>query len=319
MNLPYRRPQFKILFWNGLFLSASLAFLAAVEIFATHLPLFAMTAGETRHIINKMGQYDLYTPQGDIRRFNGEVLQWDVDFLFFTNAATVEVRFFKEENVYQATLLAETKGFVGFFSSYRKHFYQSKFDIIENGNRVRTHRFIRKVIIGNRVEETNHLLDYTTRTHFYMDYVNGELDEQDREDIPQGIIFDDILAAFYNFRNQVYGQVEKGKGYFIHTIPEKSMKAIQVYIYTDTEAREIANSEALKPQNEYLIKIKIPKDVFKTKDGELIFWTSKHLIPLETTVKDYILLGDLSGKFRGGVFPGSGDVAEVAKEKAQPQ
>lgn len=319
MNVLQRRPQFKILFFNGFLFSACLAVLVAVEIFAANLPLFAMPSGKVRHVINTMGEYDLYAPHGDIRRFNGEVLKWDIDFLFFTNAAVVEVRFFKENDLYQSILTAETKGFVGFFTSYRKHHYHAKFDIVDEGNRVRTQRFIRKVIIGDRVEETSHILDYTTRTHFYMDYTNGELDEQDREDIPEGIYFDDILAAFYNFRNGVYGKVKKGEGYYITTIPEKSMKAIQVYIHTEEEKREIANSGALKPQNEYLIKIKIPKDVFKTKDGELIFWTSPHLIPLETTVKNYILLGDLRGKFSGGVFRGANDVAEITKDQAQSQ
>jgi hypothetical protein len=314
-----RRPQFKILFWNGFLFSTCLTFLMAVEFFAANLPLFAMPPAEVRHVINKMGEYGLYLPQGDIRRFNGETLKWDIDFLFFKNSASVEVRFFKEENTYQSTLMAETKGFVGFFTAYRKHFYQAKFDIVDNGNRVRTQRFIRKVIVGDRVEATSHILDYNTRTHFYMDYINDELQDQDREDIPKEIYFDDILAAFYNFRNEVYGKVKKGQGYYINTIPEKSMKAIQVYIYTEKEKREIANNDALKPQNEYLMKIKIPKDVFKTKDGELIFWTSKHLIPLETTIKDYILLGDLSGQFQGGVFPGANDVAEVTKEKPQSE
>ncbi|CAI2718122.1 conserved protein of unknown function [Nitrospina watsonii] len=319
MRFLNRRPHLKILLLNGFIFVLCMGFLVAVELFAAYLPLFAQPAGQLQHVINPKGEYSLYSPQGDIRRFNGEVLKWDVNFLFFTNSASVEVKFFKEDNVYHSTLLAETKGFVGFFTAYRKHFYHSKFDIIDEGNRVRTSRFIRQVIVGDRVEETSHILDYGSRNHFWMDYVNKNMEDQGREDIPKGIYFDDILAAFYNFRNEVYGKVDKGKGYFINTIPEKSMKAIQVYIYTDEEKRNAANSDALKPQNEYLIKIKIPKDVFKTKDGELIFWTSPHLIPLETTIKNYILLGDLHGKFRGGVFPASNDVAEVTHDQSQSQ
>lgn len=319
MRFLHRRPHLKVLFLNGFLFLTCTGFLVIVEWFGANLPLFAAPSGDIRHMINTQGEYSRYSPQGDIRRFNGEVLKWEVDFLFFTNAAAVEVKFYKEGNAYHATLLAETKGFVGFFTSYRKHFYHSKFDLIDDGNRVRTSRFVRQVIVGNRVEETNHILDYDNRNHFWMEYVNRKQEDQGREDIPPGIFFDDILAAFYNFRNEVYGKVEKGQGYLINTIPEKSMKAIQVYIYTEKEKQRVGNSGASLPQNEYLIKIKIPKDVFKTKDGELIFWTSKHLIPLETTVKNYILLGDLHGKFQGGVFPGSNDVAEVTSDQSKTQ
>ncbi|CCQ91782.1 conserved exported hypothetical protein, contains DUF3108 [Nitrospina gracilis 3/211] len=317
MSFLHSRPHLKILFLNGFLFLSCTGLLVVVEWFAANLPVLAAPSGNIRHVITSEGEYNHYSPEGDIRRFNGEVLKWDVDFLLFSKAASVEVKFFKEDNLYHATLLAETKGFVGFFTSYRKHFYHSKFEVIDNGNRVRTIRFIRQVIIGQRVEETNHILDYHNRNHFWMDYVNKKQVDQGREDIPPQIFFDDILAAFYNFRNQVYGKVEKGKGYLINTIPEKSMKAIQVYIYTENEKRRIGNDSALKPKNEYLIKIKIPKDVFKTKDGELIFWTSKHLIPLETTVKNYILLGDLHGEFRGGVFPSSDNVAEVTSDTSK--
>jgi len=49
-----------------------------------------------------------------------------------------------------------------------------------------------------------------------------------------------------------------------------------------------------------LLNVLIPKDVFKTQTGEMIFWTSKHYIPLETTIKDFILLGDLHAKLARG-------------------
>lgn len=47
---------------------------------------------------------------------------------------------------------------------------------------------------------------------------------------------------------------------------------------------------------EFLIDVIVPKEIFKTKEGKLRFWTSKNYIPLSTTVKDYFLFGDLHAK-----------------------
>jgi len=265
--------------------------------------------------ITPLGQYDQYAPTGDIQRFEGETLKWEIDFLFFPKAATAEVSFYKEKERFESTLLAETKGVVGFFTSYRKHYYHSVFDITEDGQRVRTSRFERKVIIGDDVERTTHILDYDARSHFWFKYKNQKLIEQDREDIPEGVFFDDVLAAFYNFRNGVYGSVDPGKKYVINTIPDESMKDIKVYVHTNEEKKQLADNGNGGNPNHLLIKITIPKDVFKTKTGELVFWTSNHLIPLETTVKDYVLLGDLHGVFSGGVFKGNNEVAKATPKK----
>ena len=50
-------------------------------------------------------------------------------------------------------------------------------------------------------------------------------------------------------------------------------------------------------RDELLFNIIVPKEIFKTETGELRAWISKHYVPVETTVKDYILLGDLHAKF----------------------
>lgn len=260
-------------------------------------------------LINLLGEYDQFASTGDIRRFDGETLKWEIDFLFFEKAATAEVKFLKKKGHYESTLVAETKGVVGFFTSYRKHYYHSVFEITEDGKRVRTSRFERQVIIGDDVERTTHILDYGARAHFWFRYENDKLVEQDREDIPEGVYMDDVLAAFYNFRNGVYGDVGKGKKYRIDTIPDKSMKDIKVYVHTDQEKKN--HSDNGEDQSEYLITITIPKDVFKTKTGQLVFSTSRHLVPLETTVKDYVLLGDLHGVFSGGVHKGTNEVAKA--------
>ncbi len=244
------------------------------------------------------GLYEDFKVNGDIRRFNGERLIFDISFMVFENAATADVKFFEKNGRFYSILQAETKGFVGFVTSYRKHFYKSSFDISEDGQRVLTRKFEREVITGDDVEKTTHYLDYISRKHFWFKYNNNELTEQKTEVIPEGKFYDDILASFYNFRNSVYGPLAKGQRYKIDTIPDQSMKDISVFILPESEQEKIREEQDRPKGDEYLLNVVIPKEVFQTDTGELLFWGSKHFIPLETKVLNYVLLGDLHVKLR---------------------
>ena len=258
--------------------------------FILHFPLEATS----EQIISRaQGEYDSFQPEGDIRRFVGEVLYFDISFLWFKNAATAKVGFYEKEGKFYSQLEAKTKGFVGFFTAYRQHIYQTNFDIVDGGKRVRANKFMRKVIEGGKVEESEHFFDYGLRVHRWIQLVNEEILESDMEDIPAGVNFDDVLTAFYNFRNGIYGPVEKGNRYTVNTIPEKGNEKISVHVQETEEEDKIRKEQGRKLGDEFLIDLLVPKNIFKSKSGRLRFWASKHLIPIESTVKDYILLGDL--------------------------
>ncbi len=248
------------------------------------------------------GEYSNFQPDGDIRRFEGESLYYDISFLWFNKAATSEIRFFKKAGRYQAELSFETKGVVGWFTSYRKHIYKSTFEITDQGSRVRTTKFQREVVIGDEVEQTVNNLDYQKGVNHWVKYKNRHLELQKEEPIPEGVIQDDILAAFYNFRNGVYGAVKPGASFTIHTIPEKGFDKMTVNVRSEKEARQAEEDDGSEPSNELFLDIKIPKEIFKTKTGTLLIRGSRHLVPTETQVKDYIALGDLRADFNHREF-----------------
>ncbi len=296
LNNPTPPPQYGIRKPHSrIFQRISLAFLT---IFLTFTALSDTPVHAASESTKANGLYDDFQAEGDIRRFAGEHLLFDISFMVFENALTADVHFFKKNGRFYAVLKAETKGFVGFVTSHRRHFYKATFDISEDGRRVLTRKFEREVIIGDNVEKTTHYLDYTNRKHFWFKYNNHKLMEQKTEIIPEGKFFDDILASFYNFRNGAYGPLVKGNHYKIDTIPDKSMKDISVYILPDKEQEKIRKSQGRRKGDEYLLNVVIPKEVFKTDTGELLFWGSRHFIPLETKVLNYVLLGDLHVKLR---------------------
>ena len=253
--------------------------------------LFALDAA------NDTGKYPGFKANGDITRFEGETLYYDISFLWFNNAASAKVQFLKKRGQYYSTLEASPKGFAGFFTSYRKHSYKTEFEIIDDGKSVRPISFLRKVTIGDQAEITRHQFNYMTQKHTWSKFLNDEKIETGIDDIPVDHSFHDILTAFYNVRNGSYGPLTKGNHFKIKTIPEKGHDEISVHISSEQEEEVFRAVEGREKKDELLLNIIVPKEIFETETGELMVWSSTHYIPVETTVKDYILLGDLHAIF----------------------
>ncbi len=89
-NLNMTRPRAKYSKYMILFaLGLSLPFLGAFY------PILAEISAPLKAsaLINAQGEYSSFIAKGDIRRFAGETLTYDIDFLFFEKAATAKVRF----------------------------------------------------------------------------------------------------------------------------------------------------------------------------------------------------------------------------------
>ena len=268
----------------------------------TIIALFGLFFTETSNLFaldaaSDTGKYPGFKASGDITRFEGETLYYDIGFLWFNNAASAKVQFLKQRGRYYSTLEASTKGFVGFFTSYRKHYYKTEFEIINNGKSLRPISFLRQVTIGDQAEITRHQFNYITRKHTWSKFSNDKKIKTGVDDIPINNSFHDILTVFYNVRNGSYGPLTKGNHFKIKTIPEKGHDEISVHISSEQEEEVFRATEGREKKDELLLNIIVPKEIFQSETGELMVWSSTHYIPVETTVKDYILLGDLHAKF----------------------
>jgi len=155
-------------------------------------------------------------------------------------------------------------------------------------------------------------MNHVTRSHNGFVFENDVLIRQFDKILPENINLDDVLGAFYNFRNAAYGSIGKGKSYKIPTFWTQSDQphsphSMTAYILTDAERRvyEVVEGAGELGDSKMLVKAKVPSDLFETKNGELYYWCSEHLIPLEAIYKDFILFGDLHFKFsKGTIDPG---------------
>ncbi len=261
--------------------------------------------------IDKLGKYDSFTVNGDIRRFAGETLTYEMDFMIFSNAGQAQISFYEENGQFKCLLVAETKGFVGFLTSYVKHIYKASFYIVDGGKKLRTATFEREIIVRGKRERILHAMDYASLRHHWFVFKNDELIRQYNEPLSENAQLDDVLAAFYNFRNAVYGKIETGRSYHIPTFwtkGDQSEKESEMSIYMPTESErriyEEAEGAGKMEGSQQLVKMQVPSDLFETENGELYFWASKHLIPLEAIYKDFILFGNLHFQLsRGTIDP----------------
>ncbi len=267
----------------------------------------AVKTDPTGQAIDQLGKFDSFAVNGDIRRFAGETLTYKIDFMIFSNAGEAQISFYEENGQFKCLLVAETKGFVGFLTSYVKHIYKSSFYIVDGGKKLYTATFEREIIVGGERERIFHAMDYASLRHHWFVYKNDELIRQFNKPLSENARLDDVLGAFYNFRNAAYGKIETGRSYHIPTFWPKedqpeTEKKISIYVPTESEQRiyEEAEGAGEMEGSQQLMKVKVPSDLFKTKKGELYFWTSEHLIPLEAIYKDFILFGDLHFRFSGG-------------------
>lgn len=229
--------------------------------------------------------------------FLSENVRYDLAFLWFKKAAESKVSFSRDGKGYKAVLEAETKGVVGFFTSHRKHRYVSYLTYFPAENRVRTSVFERTVVIGKRKEETFTYLDYDKKMMEWKDYKKGRLVETKSEAIPDGIEYECILSAFYNFRLGFFGPIEKGRQFAVKTIPEKGRSTIDVDITSDKEAlkkRRLFGKYFSK--SFYNVNVKVPKDIFKSRSGEVSMLIDEEIVPVHGVVKDYIGFGDIKGR-----------------------
>lgn len=226
--------------------------------------------------------------------FDGEELIYNIGFWLFKKAAIGKIGLKrKEDGGYIAVLQAETLGVIGWVTRYRKDVYIAHMEEAEGGKRFITSVFDKTVIIGDTTKRTATYLDYKKRIMVWKKWKGDKLEEDKQEEIPPDNIYDDPLAAFYNFRFGTYGNIEEGREYRITTFPKKDVKTMYVRVATKDEKNQRIHSD---PDDvDYLADIIIDKELFGSQTGKIEAFFTKELIPMGGIVKDMIFFGDVTG------------------------
>jgi hypothetical protein len=226
------------------------------------------------------------------KTFEGEELTYRIAFWWFSHAADGGIKIERDGDDYLITLYAETTGFIGWVTRYRKDIYKAYVEEINNGRRFRTKTFERESNISGRVRKSIITMDYENGIMKEKSWGGGKEEKYKEEPIPEGVLYDDPLTAFYNFRHGAYGPIEKGREYTITTFPKEGVSNMYVRLLTDEE-----KTERLKEPDtvDYLADIRIDKELFGSQTGEIEAFFTKELIPVSGVMKDMLFFGDVRG------------------------
>jgi hypothetical protein len=229
--------------------------------------------------------------------FKGEELHYEIGVWLFNKVALGKLSFKEmgEKGRYIATLQGETLGVLGWVARYRVDTYRSIMEEVEGGRRLRSLLFEEDVKIGNKLRRRTHFFDYQKRKWIQVRQRKDGTKVKTEEEIPPGMVYDDFIAAAYNFRYGVYGGIERGRKYMVATFPKKGPSSYEVRIASKEEGEKRKKSEKFKDGKEYFVKLFLDPEVTHSQEGLIEGWLSKELYPTEGKIKDVILFGDVKG------------------------
>jgi len=258
------------------------------------LSCFSFRIRETSAAVSTLSRNEKGDSIGEF--FKGEELEYEIGVWIFKRVALGKLTFVEMEKKgrYRATLQAETLGILGWVARYRVDTYRSTMEEIDGGRRFRALSFEEDVKIGGTLRRRTHLFDYQKRKWIRMRRKDGTM-ERTEEEIPPGMVYDDFLAASYNFRYGVYGEIERGRKYVVPTFPKKGPTSYEVRVVSKEEEEKKRRSEKVKDGKEFFVKLFLDPEITHSKEGLIEGWLSKELYPMEGTVRDVILFGDVKG------------------------
>jgi hypothetical protein len=227
----------------------------------------------------------------------GEDLWYEISVLYFIKAAVGRVSFQRTARPghFRAIAEAHAVGFVGWATNYRKVGFYSDLAVMDQGGtpRLVTVRFRRETTREDTQYRSIHQFDYKRRRWFYRVYQDGKLTRARSRPIPDGVWYDDLITAAYNFRLGVYGPPKKGMSFSVSTIPYQGVDRFTVRLCTqEEEARESAIREKV-PEAAYIVHVPIDQKVFGIKAGLARFVGDKDLKPLAVAIQDTGHFGDV--------------------------
>lgn len=230
--------------------------------------------------------------------FKGEELSYEVGFWLFKRAALGKLSFkeMEKKGCYMAILQAETLGVLGFVVRYRVDTYRSVMEEVDGGRRLRALSFEEDVKIGERLRRKTHLFDYQKMKWIQTRRKKDGSIVKTEEEIPSGKTYDDFLTASYNFRYGVYGEIDRGKRFSVPTFPKKGVGTYEVSVASREEAEKRKKSEKIKDGKDYFVKLSLDPEITHSKEGLIEGWLSRDLYPIEGTIRDVVLFGDVTGR-----------------------
>jgi hypothetical protein len=235
---------------------------------------------------------------------------YDIQVFWITQAARGRLRI---EHLggdhYRAELLAVTEGVVRWITGDRTNHYTSEMVLDPATGHLKSRLFSRLVFRGKNTERTTAKIDDKNRVVKWKFFANDKLVGQGSDPIPEGVQYEDLLSAFFNFRNGQFGPLAPGGKMTVYTLPDyraiargkmdpddaDRIQKFQIRIADRKKEKAYRLQYDRTKEKGVLALIKVPKDIFGQETGEIRVWFDTSLTPVAATVEDAYYFGDVHG------------------------
>ncbi len=253
------------------------------------------------------------------RSLPDENFQYQLRFLWFKRVADGGLRIQRvSRGRYRAELRAETKGLLGFLTAYQKNHYVSEMTYAPGKKHLVTRRFTKVVTLGSDVSRSVTEIDYEKGEYRWVATENGEVKDKGNKPIPKGVIFEDLLSAFFNLRIGAFGPLERGRRITVTSLPfyqanedgqteyqKETIRTFEIRIADALTERKYRRKFGRTGEKGLLVFVQVPRALFGQKSGEILIWFNPNLLPVSARVEDVLFFGDVAGDLRPPAKRGS--------------
>jgi hypothetical protein len=231
--------------------------------------------------------------KNDVKKFEGEVLKYNIGFWVFKRVGTATFKCEKSSNDLVVTIDARTAGFLDKII-HRHNIYRTIMKIEDDTNRLRpVNSYEKKIKRGKeRVMITNY--DYDNNMCEYKTWRNGVIHKEGMIKLEPDKC-DDTISVSYNFRNEIYGAVKESASFNITTAYKDKSPNFSVNVRSADNSDELSRWKDIIPDVKYVTDVALDPEVLDSKEGKLVVLYTEDLIPVGFIVKDVIGFGDLYG------------------------
>jgi hypothetical protein len=229
--------------------------------------------------------------KNDVRKFEGEVLKYNIGFWLFKKVGTATFKCERNSNDLVVTIDACTVGFLDKII-HRHNIYRTVMKI-EDGRLMPVSSYEKKIKRGKeRVMITNY--DYENNICNFETWKNGVIYKKGSVKLEPDKC-DDMISVSYNFRNEIYGGVKEGTGFNITTVYKDKFPNFSANIRSAGNLDGLSKWKDIIPNVKYVVDVALNPEVLDSEEGKLVVLYTEDLIPVGYIAKDVIGFGDLYG------------------------
>lgn len=231
--------------------------------------------------------------KNNFTRFDGELFKYNIGIWFFKKMGTATLHCKKEHDHMIVTIDAATTGMIGKML-HRHNTYRTTMFLDKDTNSLKPLDTYEKKIKGEkeRIKITNY--DYIKDVRKYRIWKNGTF-RRENEIKLESRVRDDGISAFYNLRNEMYGEVKEGAIFDICTAYRDRSTDSKVYIRLPEKSDKLSKWDKGGINVRFAADITMDPEIFDSEGGKLVILFTEDLKPVGFIARDVVGFGDLYG------------------------